>query len=148
MIKLTRYGSLPNIGTFGKLDIGVHTYYTVERPWANNEPFVSCIPAGEYVLVPHQSDKFGGTYALIGETVSQFPDPNHKRYACLIHAANWPEEVQGCIGVGRSLQYINGKLGVTDSRNTVAELKRYLSINTDYLMIEWSNPETHHAIPA
>lgn len=141
MIKLTRFGSIPDVGVFGQLDIGVQKYFTVEQPWRDNKPFVSCIPAGEYIFIPHSSPRYGETYALIGDTVSQYQDDNHARYACLIHAANWPEDVQGCIGVGDSLTYINGKLGVTNSRNSVENLKRYLKINTDYLQIQWDNPE-------
>ena len=49
---LTRFTSTDH-GTFGKLYVGDKTFFTVEKPWLNNTPFKSCIPSGEYKLIPH-----------------------------------------------------------------------------------------------
>jgi hypothetical protein len=141
-MKLIRYGSLPDIGVFGELDMGIHKYKTVEQPWRGNKPFKSCVPAGEYILTPHKSDRYGSTWALIGETVSQYQSEK-QRYACLFHPANWAKDVQGCIGIGRELMYINGLLGVNDSRNSIHEFHRYMLENheRERLIIEWSDYE-------
>jgi len=69
--KILRYGSIPTMGTFGELKLWndmelVFTAYTVERPWLNNTPFKSCIPAGNYILEMHASEKYPGCYAMVG----------------------------------------------------------------------------------
>ena len=96
-------------GTFGRLlfPSGI-SLYTVERPWINNAPRISCIPEGEYSLVPKQFFRGGyQTYELV-----EVPGRSH----ILIHIANWPHEVEGCIGVGTGLnlanfQVVNSKTG-------------------------------------
>jgi len=129
-MKLTRFGAIPGIGTFGQLDIGVYKFFTVEREWADNKPFVSCIPAGEYELEEHSSTQYPNTYALIGETVSHYSS-DKARSVCLFHAANWPDEVQGCIGIGKILTYINGNLGVTNSKESMEIFRFYMSEHKD-----------------
>lgn len=97
---LLRYGSTP-MGTFGQLNTDP-IIYTVERPWADNKPFVSCIPAGRYTLAPHTSQKYGATYALEGRTVSQFKS-DKARYGILFHPGNIYIDLQGCIAPGLKL---------------------------------------------
>lgn len=61
---------------------------TMERPWLKNATNISCIPAGNYIIKPHDSPKFGLTYKVcnvIGRT------------HILFHKANKPSELQGCI---------------------------------------------------
>ena len=80
-------------GTTGKLYLlksGEHQEicYTIERPWLQNKVNVSCIPAGTYTIKPVKSPKFGNTYQVadvIGRT------------HILIHKANKPSELHGCI---------------------------------------------------
>lgn len=91
-------------GTFGRLLIGDLDLWTVERPWKDNEPSVSCIPEGEYKLEPHSSQKFPDTWALVGETVSHYPEAGKARSAILIHVGNTMDDVIGCISPG---EYLN-----------------------------------------
>ena len=55
-------------GTFGTLltDKGHPLIITLENPWRNNEPFVSCIPVGTYAFNRHLSPKFGETFIVEG----------------------------------------------------------------------------------
>lgn len=63
--------------------------YTIELPWRDNQPRVSCIPEGCYPLVKRHSLKFGSHLLL--ENV-----PN--RSLILIHPANNAlRDLQGCI---------------------------------------------------
>lgn len=137
-MKLTRYGSIDEIGTYGELDIGIVKYYTVEQPWRNNERFKSCVPSGAYSLLLHDSPKYGQTYALEGDTVSQFKS-DKARYACLFHRGNWPEDVQGCIAIGDRLDFIHGRLGVTSSKSAMQLFLLYMGEYADreQLIIEW-----------
>ncbi|GGH73400.1 hypothetical protein HNQ91_003647 [Filimonas zeae] len=63
--------------------------YTIELPWRDNEPRVSCIPEGEYPLAKRLSPNHGK--CLLLKNV-----PN--RSLILIHPANNAiRELQGCI---------------------------------------------------
>ena len=111
-----------NKGTFGILTVNDFLrFYTVERPWDNNNPFTSCVEPGVYSLVPHKSHKYGNVLALVNENlgVTHWQENHSKRYAILIHPANFPHDVQGCIGLGDS--YIADKNMVTNSRQAIID---------------------------
>jgi hypothetical protein len=118
MITLERFAYTP-MGTFGRLTYGDFSCYTVERPWDNNNNKVSCIPEGMYTIQKYTSPKFGSVYAVLGETVSLFPDTTHKRSAVLIHPANVMSDLEGCIGLGDSLGYVKSQWGVLNSAVTL-----------------------------
>ena len=100
-MQLVRWGSTP-MGTFGELTLGAQKWFTVERPWEDNKPSVSCIPAGTYPV------KLGAFYS--GDGVGGKPDypayeilnvPN--RAQIKIHKANIALQVKGCIALGKDL---------------------------------------------
>lgn len=82
-------------GIFGELLVGSLSLHTVERPWLGNRPNVSCIPAGDYELAPRRY--FRGGYEAI--EILNVPG----RWPILFHRANWPADVNGCIGTGVSV---------------------------------------------
>lgn len=129
-IVLERFAYTP-FGTFGRLIYNDFRAFTVERPWANNAARESCIPEGTYKVKWYDSPKFGKTLAVVGETVSLFPDNKHARSAILFHKANTMDDLLGCIGLGKSLGYINSKWAVTSSTIAVDEfLKLGIADNT------------------
>lgn len=143
-LTLTRHGSIPGIGTFGTLKVGEHELKTVEREDLNNTPDVSCIPDGRYDLVPHQSStknqKIGGMcYAMINEDlgVYQYPDPSAIRFACLIHVANFPKELAGCVAPG--LSWHPSRWGVSNSTDAMRGIIELLGKDDHSLVIEWEN---------
>lgn len=77
---------------------------SAERRWADNEPFVSCVPAGFYVLEPHNGTKYRDTWALIGDTVSHTSEEGVPRSACVLHWASSGKGLQGCVSAGHELQ--------------------------------------------
>jgi len=115
---LTRFTST-DYGTFGKLIVDGKTFYTVEKPWINNQPEISCIPSGEYTLDPHTSEKYGDVLCMVNNEigVTHFDSPTSKRFACLIHVANYEKDVLGCIGLGDRFM---GHM-VTNSRKAIKE---------------------------
>lgn len=129
ILKLKRFGSIPKFGTWGELTIRGEVFATVEQPWADNTPFKSCIPDGVYTLEPHESKKYGYTWAMVNKQnrVYHYDDPNARRFACLIHSGNFAHQVQGCIALGREIDYIQGYLGVTNSRASMDKLRNLLS---------------------
>lgn len=90
-----------NGGTFGRLtSAGGGVWASLEREWRDNRPRVSCIPPGRYRLLPWSSKRFEHTRCLVGDGVGIVPGPGIVRSAILIHAANAPRELQGCIALG------------------------------------------------
>lgn len=109
-VTLERFAWTP-WGVFGQLSMPEFECYTVERPWRNNLPRVSCIPEGIYDMVLSRFNRGGyPAYELLGV-------PN--RSLIKIHAGNTMDDVIGCIAVGKQPGYLNSRWAVTSSRNTL-----------------------------
>ena len=134
---LTRYESTSS-GTFGVLKLGHSTLHTIERPWLNNKPFESCIPPGEYSLVPFTRPNGDNVYALVGGSVSLDKTDGYKRYLILIHSGNYMTDVVGCIAPGMSR---DGNM-VTQSKKAMGKIMALLSgIEPHTLTIEFGEVE-------
>lgn len=88
----------------------------VERKEANNIPNNSCVVQGTYDLLPHQSNKFGTCYALESKTLGVTRFESSLRTQILIHVANVPSELAGCLAPGTDFGYVKGQWGVINSR--------------------------------
>lgn len=101
--------------TLGRLDVEGETFATLELPWRNNRPNVSCIPNGFYNAALRWSSKYK-------EHVYIDHVPN--RSMILIHNGNYPHQTKGCILVGERFADIDndGKLEVVNSRAALAKL--------------------------
>ncbi len=134
-ITLIRYQST-SAGTFAKMVVGSETFYTVEKPWLNNKPFESCLPAGNYKLVPHKSPRYGNVFCIVNEDtgVTVHKEAWSKRYACLFHVANYARDVLGCVGVGK--RHYNNM--VTKSKESLDKLYEIAPLSeTHNLKIIW-----------
>lgn len=92
--------------TLGLLKVGNLVLHTIEQPWRNNEPFRSCVPDGDYKLIPWVSPsknrRFDGRcLKIIGCEPA--------RTDCLFHTANWSFELQGCVAPGLKRGVAAGK---------------------------------------
>lgn len=124
-IKLERIAYTPQ-GTFGRIHVGMQEVYTIERPWLDNWPSVSCVPVGMYELSPHSSTRYPETWALVGDTVSHFPDPAKPRSAILLHVGNTIADLSGCIAPGLDLGVINGAWAVLRSADAMNLLRQHI----------------------
>ena len=99
-------------GTVGVLDLqGLAPLHTMEPPWRNNRRSRSCIPEGDYVVVPHISPRFGNCLL-----VTDVPDRSH----ILFHTGNVGGDVEkgltshtaGCIlpGVQRGRMKVGSRV--------------------------------------
>ncbi len=133
-LRLERFGREPD-ATWGRLScVGTETtLFTVERPWVFNRRFNSCIPDGLYGLERHDSTKFPQSWAMVGPGVSHQEEPGTPRYACLIHAANWRFQLEGCIAPGESIAWLDRAQAVTNSRKTLSML--------DEILLELDEPQ-------
>ena len=118
---LTRFGYTP-LGTFGRLELpDGWVCYTDERPWRDNVQRLSCIPEGTYTLRLRTSPIVtritrGGF--LSGWEVRDVPG----RTYIMLHPANTMHDVEGCIGPGATLGYVDGRWAVTDSQATFRDM--------------------------
>jgi hypothetical protein len=109
MVTLTREG-YHEMGTFGTLRYKDFECKTVERPWANNKPFISCIPPGIY---PIKLGRFNrGNYPCW--EVCRVPNRTYIK----IHRGNTARDVQGCIAVGSEFGIVDRMWAVTNSSRT------------------------------
>ncbi len=131
LIEIVRDATLSGpAGTFGHMFLDGQPFcVTCEQPWQDNLQGHSCIPLGEYQLIPYNSPAHGATVVFhnpaldIYGTPSMIPDGVHGRSLCEIHNANWPFQLQGCVAVGAEIVMIppNGR-GVTSSVSTLQQL--------------------------
>lgn len=104
-------------GTNGKLLHGDELICnTIELPWEENQPRISCIPEGVYQLRKRSSPKFGNHLELLDVP---------SRFFILIHPANNAiQELNGCIA---PVTTITGEgLGV-QSRTAVAKVYKIVT---------------------
>lgn len=133
-IILERFAYAPD-GTFGRLTLpDGWQCFTVERPWKANAVGESCIPEGTYRLHHRQSPVIdrttGGDYRA-GWEVADVPD----RTYIMVHPANWPDDVEGCIGVGDDYRVISGRNAVANSRATFKALMRRVVTSHEWRIV-------------
>ena len=110
-IKLERFCYHPT-GTLGSIELLGERFYTIEKPWRDNQKNVSCIPVGGYMTEFITSPKFGPSWHI-----KNVPSRTH----ILIHPANFGEDVQGCIGLGIDL--MGDRIAVANSRKAVDQFE-------------------------
>lgn len=115
-------------GTYSTLhrEDGSKVCCVVERPDLNNKPNESCIVEGTYAILPHQSPKFGECYALEAPTLGVTRYGPSLRSYVLIHKANVPSDLEGCLAPGLSFGYLKGQWGVVKSKDAFNALMKEL----------------------
>lgn len=101
--------------TLGRLSCGKLKCFTLELPDNNNQPNISCIPAGEYQAFKRNSPKNGLCIELLNVP---------GRSNIQIHAGNYTRQIQGCILPGDSIKYLDadGTPDVTNSKSVLGSL--------------------------
>lgn len=120
--------NIVGMGSFGTLhgEDGKLIAYTCEREWLDNKPRISCVPAGVYRLIPHISPRFGLSFGLDNPELGVTLYGPSQRSRTLIHAANWPTDLEGCIAPG--IGWHGQGWGVRESRKALAKLHNLLRI--------------------
>lgn len=101
--------------TIGMLEFNDFKCFTLELPWQNNQSGVSCIKAGTYRVIKHNSPANGNILWLLN-----VEDRTHIQ----IHSGNYTRNVKGCILVGDSIKHLDSDdiPDVTNSKNTLKQL--------------------------
>lgn len=126
-------------GTYGAMATdGAPFCATCEQPWNNNLADQSCVPVGDYELLPYDSPAHGPTVVFhnpalgVYGTPAMIPAGSAGRSLCEIHNANWPFQPRGCVAVGETLTDIPPHgLGVINSVATPAALRVQWGIEAD-----------------
>jgi hypothetical protein len=108
-----------DMGTFGRMNVAGITLYTVERPWLDNKPSVSCIPEGIYKCHPRWYN--GGGYQAI--EVADVPNRSH----ILFHIGNNMHDSAGCILVNSKLGSLEGIWSGLGSKAAFAHFMQHLN---------------------
>lgn len=111
---------VPGMPTIGTLSAGPLTLYTLELPWLNNDPAVSCIPEGSYICPPAWSDRF----QRLMPRLLYVPG----RSGILFHPGNYAVDTRGCILLGRKF-----------SPSAVYDSKGAFALFFDWLVRAWSH---------
>ncbi len=108
------------MGVFGSLWIEGEDqqWFTVERPWVNNEPNISCIPPGDYPFVPRTYNR-GGYEAYEVTNVTG-------RSLIMLHKGNTMDDLQGCIAPGLALGVIKNTWAVVSSATAFQQIMNVL----------------------
>ena len=99
---------------------------TVELPWADNQPGISCIPAGTYRFKKYASPTKGIVW--ITQDVPGRRDIE-------LHNANLARQLEGCIGVGQYFTDFGGVPGVANSVITLKMLWQMLPDEFDLTVV-------------
>lgn len=140
-VRLTRFGYMPET-TLGQLRVGDLTLATLEEPWILNsngpggarrkDGRESCVPDGDYLLVPHNGTLFKSVYRLSNPQLGVFdfeddmPSPEWGRATILIHNGNTVDDILGCILVGMVHARLDGKPAVLRSTEALNHLRAVL----------------------
>lgn len=132
VIKLFRHQST-NEGTFGVILADGFWCHTLELPWRDNRPNLSCIPEGFYTCEMVISPRFGQVYQVLS-----VPGRSH----ILFHSGNLAgnvaqglkTHVQGCILLGQRVGTLSGQPAVLVSRIAFNRFMAFLSGEKQFIL--------------
>ncbi len=102
--------------------------HTLENPWLNNQPRISCIPTGKYKVKNDNNGRFRWW------SIRDIPN----RGLIEIHEGNKVTDTLGCVLVGNAISEYNNTLYIRNSLVTLRHLKKILP-NNFILNIEEQN---------
>jgi len=144
-LEIIRFCRSERMGVFSTLTLpGGWNAYTCERPWLDNRPDVSCIPAGVYTLHWAPSNLMATHWPDLGTHAWHFMDVP-ERTEILLHPGNVLIDSKGCVLAGASLGQLwkDGQLywSVTDSVATIKRIHERLDPTRDYTVdVRWLYP--------
>jgi Family of unknown function (DUF5675) len=132
--------------TMGRLSFDTEEMHTVEQEWRptapGGEPNNSCVPAGDYELLPYVRPSGVLVYVLVNPGLGVYfhaEDRPHGvgRFLIEIHAGNSVKDVIGCIapGLGRAVAPNGVNNLVTSSRAAMQRIRDYIGTSQAILRI-------------
>jgi len=120
------------------------TVKTLEPPWRDNAPRVSCVPSGTYQIALQPSEKT--SQATNGrQRTAWFLQSVPNRSSVLIHPGNFESDTKGCILVGLAFETINGRPGLAKSGLAFAAMMQAFAAHMPtHLVIAWAEAQPMH----
>ncbi len=122
-LTVTRFAYHP-LGTMGFFHLNGKRLWTIERPWINNAPNISCIPEGIYTAFPYSSERFPDTFEV--------QDVPGRSLILFCHVGNFAKNVQGCFALG--LRPMGDRVAVASSRDAM-EIFRAETADVDQIAL-------------
>lgn len=155
LITLHREQYLPDC-TLGLLEVSGKKFFTIEKPWRQSEAgrggveHYSCVPEGEYRMVPWTRPSGEKTFALSNPQLDvyqrPFDVPRDKRSIArsliLIHAADYVHDVLGGIGPGLGRSRDPDGWVVTSSRDAMNQIRTLVAHKFDLTLIIQRHQQT------
>ena len=113
-------------GTLNNMSNGLPLCHTMELPWVNNEKGISCIPTGIYKCIPYV-----GTNNKRAFKIQDVPS----RTDILIHIANIPSDLSGCIAPGMKPGILDSEPAVLESGIAMEYLEHFIGSESFELII-------------
>ena len=111
-----------NLGLLRDFDDDHFSLSTLENPWLDNEPYISCIPKGSHTCKRVDSPRYGNTFQVIDVL---------GRTHILFHWGNWEKNTLGCVLVGC---HNNGKDMILQSRKGFGRFMRHTEDVDEFLL--------------
>jgi len=107
---------------------------SLERGKRNNQPNISCVKAGTYIVKREWSEKFQKELWEIKEVPG--------RSECKFHVVNFFRDLNGCVGLGTSPADIDndGNIDITKSKLTMDEFHRVMAPYKEAVLIITEEP--------
>lgn len=99
---------------------------TIELPWRGNQPRVSCIPTGTYIVDPYKSPKYGNVYMVTDVEGRSYILTHWGNYAGN-KSLGFKSHSEGCILLGEKHGYLNDQFAVLNSRTTVYKFLKVMN---------------------
>lgn len=133
MIEIRRH-TTGKMGTFGVLlQNEAPLCDIIEKPWLDNHPQISCIPAGTYDVVTYLSPSKGYKVWLLKNVPG--------REYIEIHIANFESELLGCLAPGQGYLTLQDKTGIANSGTTFKYLQSKLAESFQLRIIDMFNQQ-------
>lgn len=131
-LEISRF-AYTSMGTFGEMYVRGERMVTVERPWLDNRPSVSCIPEGVYFCRPRFYNR-GGYQAV------EILDVPHRSHI-LFHRGNTMHDSAGCVLVTSREGVVNGLwAGVSSAPAFARFMEEYGALDSFRLTIRGFRP--------
>ena len=107
-------------------DTSIPFAVTLEQPWRDNLPFISCIPADSYICSHYTSRRFPNTYKIEGVM---------GRTNILLHKGNWIDDTAGCIMVAEKFEVFGGEAVIADSKGGYEDLNELVKGEKEWRLV-------------
>lgn len=99
--------------------------YTLEEPWKDNQPDISCVLDGTYDCIPHGWDNDPHLHQKQCWELTNVPN----RKGILIHSGNTVNDIRGCVLVGTVRDHLNQLPAVLHSKDAMHILRGIIGQN-------------------